>query len=146
MKKRIKKGFTLVELLVVIAILGILATVSVVGYSAFTEKAKESVAQQELTQIHNYLFAADIDDDNFRFESNGIVFAAEVDIDNDADDNDKVAFGTEGATHVHVLIRALGEEANEFKGALGVTGYDAESRTITALTYTLDGATATLKL
>ena len=41
MKKQNKKGFTLVELLVVIAILAILATVSVVGYSQFTTKAKE---------------------------------------------------------------------------------------------------------
>lgn len=145
MKKRIKKGFTLVELLVVIAILGILATVSVVGYSSFTQKAKQSVAQQELTQIHNYLFAADIDDDNFKFESNGIVFAAEVDHNDNAEDA-KVAFGTTGATHVDLLKRALGAEANEFKGTLGVTGYDETTRTITALTYTLDGATATLKL
>lgn len=51
MKRQNKKGFTLVELLVVIAILSILATVSVVGYSQFTEKAKKSNDETELHQI-----------------------------------------------------------------------------------------------
>ncbi len=58
--KSTKKGFTLVELLVVIAILAILATVSVVGYTAFIEKAHQSVAMQEMTQIRNALVAEDI--------------------------------------------------------------------------------------
>ena len=52
-----KKGFTLVELLVVIAILAILATVSVVGYTSFIDRANDSVAQQELTQIRDYVIA-----------------------------------------------------------------------------------------
>ena len=51
MKKKIKKGFTLVELLVVMAILAILSTVSVVGYLGFTEKAKESNAKTEMAQV-----------------------------------------------------------------------------------------------
>lgn len=51
MRNRKKKGFTLVELLVVIAILAILATVSVVGYTAFVDKAEESKAVTELTQV-----------------------------------------------------------------------------------------------
>lgn len=78
MKKRIKKGFTLVELLVVIAILAILASVTVVGYSAFTQKAKDSVAQQELTQIHNYLYAEDINNDDITFTADGLVIDKEV--------------------------------------------------------------------
>ncbi len=45
--KHTQKGFTLVELLVVIAILAILATVSVVGYTAYIDKANNSVAMQE---------------------------------------------------------------------------------------------------
>ena len=49
MKNAKKKGFTLVELLVVIAILAILASVSVVGYTAFIDKANESNARTELT-------------------------------------------------------------------------------------------------
>ena len=85
MKKRIKKGFTLVELLVVIAILAILASVTVVGYSAFTQKAKDSVAQQELTQIHNYLYAEDINNDSITFTKDGLVVAdGDTNYDNDA--------------------------------------------------------------
>ena len=56
--KNTRKGFTLVELLVVIAILAILATVSVVGYVSFINRANDSVAQQELTQIRDYYIAS----------------------------------------------------------------------------------------
>ena len=59
------KGFTLVELLVVIAILAILATVSVVGYTTYIENAKVSTAQQELSQLRDYITADDILNDEF---------------------------------------------------------------------------------
>ncbi len=76
MKNTKKKGFTLVELLVVIAILAILATVSVVGYTAFIDKANDSVAMQELTQIRDYMIAMDATDANFSIKSDaGLVFA-----------------------------------------------------------------------
>jgi hypothetical protein len=52
MKRKNKKGFTLVELLVVIAILAILAAVSVVGYLGFTNKAKQSSDEQIITQLN----------------------------------------------------------------------------------------------
>ncbi|MBR2966049.1 MAG: prepilin-type N-terminal cleavage/methylation domain-containing protein [Clostridia bacterium] len=58
--KQTKKGFTLVELLVVIAILAILATVSVVGYTTFIEKANRSVDEQAVAQINTALMAANI--------------------------------------------------------------------------------------
>ena len=64
-----KKGFTLVELLVVIAILAILATVSVVGYTSFITNAKNSVAQQELTQIRDYCTAQEYIDEDFEVTS-----------------------------------------------------------------------------
>ena len=60
-----KKGFTLVELLVVIAILAILATVSVVGYTSFIDRANQSTAMQELTQVRAALIAEDINNNNF---------------------------------------------------------------------------------
>ena len=50
--KNSKKGFTLVELLVVIAILAILASVSVVGYTKFIEKAAKSNDDALTTQIN----------------------------------------------------------------------------------------------
>ena len=48
MRKKIKKAFTLV----VIAILAILATVSIVGYNSFTNKAKQSADEQAVTQLN----------------------------------------------------------------------------------------------
>ena len=55
-----KKGFTLVELLVVIAILAILATVSVVGYTSFINRANDSTAMQELTQVRDFCFSHEL--------------------------------------------------------------------------------------
>ena len=63
------KGFTLVELLVVIAILAILATVSVVGYTTFIDRANQSTAMQELTQIRDALIAEDINNDSFSIKT-----------------------------------------------------------------------------
>lgn len=53
--KHTQKGFTLVELLVVIAILAILATVSVVGYTAYINKANDSVAMQEAQPYKQFI-------------------------------------------------------------------------------------------
>jgi len=51
MRKR-NKGFTLVELLVVITILAVLATVSILGYAAFTKKANISNDQAVVSQMN----------------------------------------------------------------------------------------------
>jgi len=51
MRKR-KRCFTLVELLVVIAILAVLATVSILGYAAFTKKANISNDQAVVSQMN----------------------------------------------------------------------------------------------
>ena len=67
MKKNNKKGFTLVELLVVIAILAILATVTVVGYLGFTQRAKESNATFELTQVRNVINAYTLEDGSYEY-------------------------------------------------------------------------------
>ena len=73
MKKRIKKGFTLVELLVVIAILAILSTVAIVGYNSFTEKAQKSADQQTVTQLNTVVEGAiasgDIDNAQDAYEA-----------------------------------------------------------------------------
>ena len=57
MRNNKKKGFTLVELLVVIAIIAILATVSVVGYTAFIDKANQSNATTEASQVEEAIEA-----------------------------------------------------------------------------------------
>jgi prepilin-type N-terminal cleavage/methylation domain-containing protein len=46
-----QQGFTIIELLIVIVVIGILATISIVAYNGFQQKAKLSVAQQELSTI-----------------------------------------------------------------------------------------------
>lgn len=64
--KNTKKGFTLVELLVVIAILAILASVSVVGYTAFIKKAEASKMDTEIKQIQMSIEAEMMVSDNIK--------------------------------------------------------------------------------
>jgi prepilin-type N-terminal cleavage/methylation domain-containing protein len=51
------KGFTLVELIVVITIIAILASVAVIGYNKFIDRANQTKAKTELAQIENALKA-----------------------------------------------------------------------------------------
>ena len=80
--KRTRHGFTLVELLVVIAILAVLATVSVVGYTSFIQRANESTALQEMTQIRDAIIAEDILNPNFEIKGGKITI---VDASDDYD-------------------------------------------------------------
>lgn len=77
--KSTRKGFTLVELLVVIAILAILATVSVVGYTSFIDRANQSTALQEMTQIRDAVIAEDILNPNFSISGGTITVLESTD-------------------------------------------------------------------
>ena len=69
-----KKGFTLVELVVVIAIIAILGAVSVVGYLGFINKADQSAADTEATQIRTVLLAGAADPESgFKLEEGNLV-------------------------------------------------------------------------
>lgn len=51
MKKKLKKGFTLVEMLVVVAIIGVLSTVLYTSYNRYIKSTKETVAKSEVLTI-----------------------------------------------------------------------------------------------
>ena len=132
MKKKIKKGFTLVELLVVMAILAILSTVSVVGYLGFTEKAKQSKLETEMVQVREVVRGMLLDGSDvlvgkttFSMENGVVTVVVTVDGSTITDENFVAAFTD---------LKSLNDETvpNEF--ALSGT---------TALTYTTDGYTAT---
>lgn len=55
------KGFTLVELIIVIVIIGILAAVTVVGYTSQTSKARDVVRKYDLGEIYKALRVRNIE-------------------------------------------------------------------------------------
>ena len=103
-----KKGFTLVELLVVIAILAILATVSIVGYTQFIAKSRQSVCLQEATQVRDLLIAEDINNKYFTIQDGKIIMLQSAGAGNDTTDDD-----------VYYTWADPNVASNEFKKDLG---------------------------
>ena len=71
MKKRLKKGFTLVELVVVIAIIAILSAVSVAGYFGFTTNARKTATKQEAKDIANLILVVAADEETTGVTNDG---------------------------------------------------------------------------
>ena len=137
MKKHNKKAFTLVELLVVIAIIAILAVVSVVGYTAFTQKARDSVAQQELSQVVTLITAEDTENGTvYDVKTDGLTFAEEQTTENFKITNllAAVDYGTD-----------LGELGSDYESRFTFAWKDDTSKTVlVSVTYTTkDGGSAT---
>lgn len=70
MKKKFKKGFTLVEMLVVVAIIGILSTILYSSYGRYIKSTKITVAQSEVLTIVQCFEAAMVE--NSRYQTNDV--------------------------------------------------------------------------
>lgn len=53
--RRNQKGFTIVELLIVIVVISVLAAISAVAFRGFSERALQSILQQDLSQVQKEL-------------------------------------------------------------------------------------------
>ena len=73
LKRKIRKGFTLVELVVVIAVIAILAGVSVGAYFGITESAKASKLEQEAKQLYKTIqLVGSSNSDNHQLKIDGL--------------------------------------------------------------------------
>src|ERR1700712_4623021 len=52
-----RRGFTIVELLIVVVVIAILAAITIIGYTGIQNRAKQSAAQQLLTQANQKVLA-----------------------------------------------------------------------------------------
>lgn len=126
MKKRLKKGFTLVELVVVIAIIAILSAVSVAGYFGFTTNARKTATKQEAKDIANLILVVAADE-----ETTGVT-----------NDGTKVTLtytATEGSTtDAAELVKALANAgwAMPTGATLAETATTTTDKEITELKYT----------
>ena len=115
-----KKGFTLVELLVVIAILAILATVSIVGYTQFIAKSRQSVCLQEATQVRDLLIAEDINNNYFTIDKDGNIQLEKCDAPHAEESTTCTRHSGKTTNDGHYFSWADKEVAsNEFKKDLG---------------------------
>ena len=74
MKKKFKKGFTLVEMLVVVAIIGVLSTILYASYNKYISSTKVTVAKSEVLTIVQCFEAAMVDNTKNHNEDDLITF------------------------------------------------------------------------
>lgn len=132
------KGFTLVELIVVITIIAILASVAVIGYNTFIDRANKTKADIELAQIENALRAEAVNSPDFvnndgekvtvTLEANTLKF-----VFSDEDKMDEL---------LEFLLKSI--ELDDFVGRLRI--HNDESKYNLVYTDTDSGAEATLEI
>ena len=126
-------GFTLVELIVVIAILAILSAVSVAGYSAYIQKANDSVVKSQLTELGTAIAAADAVNaaiDTVETED-GETFTVTL-------KTDVTAVGTDFATDLAAFYPGASYDKNSHKITL-TTKIDFSNSSITKATWSSTG-------
>ena len=129
MKKRLKKGFTLVELVVVIAIIAIF---SVAGYFGFTTNARKTATKQEAKDIANLILVVAADE-----ETTGVT-----------NDGTKVTltYTESSTTDAAELVKALANAgwAMPTGATLAETATTTTDKEITELKYTNNGYVCTI--
>ena len=132
MKKRLKKGFTLVELVVVIAIIAILSAVSVAGYFGFTTNARKTATKQEAKDIANLILVVAADE-----ETTGVT-----------NDGTKVTltYTESSTTDAAELVKALANAGWTIPtdATLAETATTTTDKEITELKYTNNGYVCTI--
>ncbi len=132
MKKRLKKGFTLVELVVVIAIIAILSAVSVAGYFGFTTNARKTATKQEAKDIANLILVVAADE-----ETTGVT-----------NDGTKVTltYTESSTTDAAELVKALANAGWTMPtdATLAETATTTTDKEITELKYTNNGYVCTI--
>lgn len=81
MKKKFKKGFTLVEMLVVVAIIGILSTILYSSYKRYIQSTKITVAQSEVLTIVQCFEAAMVSNARYQFKDGELTPESFTDFD-----------------------------------------------------------------
>ena len=142
MKKRLKKGFTLVELVVVIAIIAILSAVSVAGYFGFTTNARKTATKQEAKDIANLILVVAADEETTGVTNDGTKVTLTYEV---VTEDSAVATG-KYKSDADALIAALATAGWTMPtdATLAETATTTTDKEITELKYTHNGYVCTI--
>lgn len=142
MKKRLKKGFTLVELVVVIAIIAILSAVSVAGYFGFTTNARKTATKQEAKDIANLILVVAADEETTGVTNGGTKVTLTYEV---VTEDSAVATG-KYKSDADALIAALATAGWTMPtdATLAETATTTTDKEITELKYTNNGYVCTI--
>jgi hypothetical protein len=127
-------------LIVVITIIAILATVAVIGYNKFIDRANETKADIELAQIENALRAEAVNSPKFEYNDVELTVTLEA-------NTLKFEFSDEDEEAMAELLKKLLEsiELDDFVGSLEIRKDESESKYNLVYKDKYSGAEATLE-